>query len=375
MKHQLLFYILVINLFCISGISADSADSRLFDSHSVLKLTLPVNFKTLCRPRETSDCDFTPTKLEIEDEDGATQSIPIEIRTRGGWRSLSENCNVPLLFIRFSEQHTAGTPFEGQSLLPLTTHCGKFHGLDNPIAARRHGSYEQVLLREYLGYRLYNLITDASLGIRLVRINYENPEKPGRTISNYAFFTEHFKSLAARRNAELLPRFTFDHESIDTHSADILALYQFMIGNTDWSIVRQRNTILVQPPGGMQVPVPYDLDMSGLVNAYYAGPAPGLPIDNVRDRYYLGFCHPDIDWTSLFSEFRHMQAALLALPGEIPELGNKDQQSAVRYLQKFFTILNSTERAEKKIIKACHPWPPSPVDHTTPEEKKQEPAT
>ncbi len=370
MKHQLLFYILVINVLCISGISADSPASRLFDSHSVLKLTLPVNFKTLCRPRETSDCDFTSTKLEIEYEDGATQSIPIEIRIRGGWRSLSENCNVPLLFIRFSEQHSAGTPFEGQSLVPLTTHCGKFHGLDNPIAARRHGSYEQVLLREYLGYRLYNLITDASLGIRLVRINYENPEKPGRTISNYAFFTEHFKSLAARMNAELLPRFTFEHETLDTHAADILALYQFMIGNTDWSIVRQRNTILVQSPGGKQVPVPYDLDMSGLVNAHYAGPAPGLPIDDVRERYYLGFCHPDIDWTSLFLEFRHMQAALLALPGEIPELGEKEQKSAVRYLEKFFTILNSTEQAEKKIIKACHTWPPSPVDHTTPEDKR-----
>jgi hypothetical protein len=370
MKRQLLFYVLFINLVCISGVSADSPVSRLFDSHSVLKLTLPVNFKTLCRPRETADCDYTATKLEIEDEDGVTQSIPVEIRIRGGWRALSENCDVPLLFIRFSEQSTSGTPFEGQSLLPLTTHCGKFHGLANPIAARKHGSYEELLLREYLGYRLYNLITDTSLGVRLVRINYENPEKPGRIISSYAFFAEHFNSLAARKKAELLPRFSLDHETLDTHSANMLALYQFMIGNTDWSIVRQRNTILIQSPGGKQVPVPYDLDMSGLVNAHYAGPAPGLPIDDVRERYYLGFCHPDIDWTSLFSEFRHMQAALLALPGEIRELGKKDQKSAVRYLEKFFTILNSAEQAKKKIIDACQPWPPSPIDHTTPEDKK-----
>jgi hypothetical protein len=375
MKRQLLLYFLVVYTLCSNSVSADSPTARLFASHSVLNLSLPVNFKTLCRPRETPDCGYTPTRLEIEHEDGATQSIPVEIRIRGGWRALSENCNVPLLFIRFSEQHTAGTLFEGQSLLPLTTHCGKFHGLDNPIAARGRGSYEQVLLREYLGYRLYNLITDASLKVRLVRINYENPEKPGRVISNYAFFTEHFDSLAARRKAELLPRFSFDHATIDTHSADILALYQFMIGNTDWSIVRQRNTILVQSPGGKQVPVPYDLDMSGLVNAHYAGPAPGLPIDNVRDRYYLGFCHPDIDWPSLFLEFRHMQAALLALPGEIPELGKTEQKSAVRYLKKFFTILNSTEQAEKKIINACQAWPPSPVDHTTPENKRRKPAT
>jgi len=171
MKLQSLFYILAINLFCINGIPADAPVSQLFDSHSVLNLTLPVDFEALCRPRETTDCAYTPTELKIEHEDGATQSIPIEIRIRGGWRSLTKNCNVPLLFVRFSEQNTAGTPFEGQSLLPLTTHCGKFHGLDNPIAARRHGTYEQVLLREYLGYRLYNLITDASLRIRLVLID------------------------------------------------------------------------------------------------------------------------------------------------------------------------------------------------------------
>ena len=374
MKRQLLLYVLFVNLICTSGVSADSPASRLFDSHSVLKLALLVNFKTLCRPRETADCDYTATKLEIVDEDGATRSIPVEIRIRGGWRALSENCDVPLLFIRFSDQHTTGTPFEGQSLLPLTTHCGKFHGLNNPMTTRKHWRYEQALLREYLGYRLYNLITDASLKVRLVRINYENPEKPGRANSSYAFFTEHFNSLAARKKAELLPRFSFDHETLDTHSADILALYQFMIGNTDWSIVRQRNTILVQSPGGKQVPVPYDLDMSGLVNAHYAGPAPGLPIDNVRDRYYLGFCHPGIDWTSLFYGFRNMQSALLALPGEIPELGKTEQKSAVRYLEKFFTILNSAEQAEKKIVKACKPWPPSPVDHTTPKNKRQKSA-
>jgi hypothetical protein len=65
-----------------------------------------------------------------------------------------------------------------------------------------------------------------------------------------------------------------------------------------------------------------------------------------------------------------MQSALLALPGEIPELGKSEQKSAVRYLEQFFKILSSTQQAEKKIINSCQPWPPSPIDHTTPEDKK-----
>lgn len=293
--------------------------------------------------------------------------MPIEIRIRGGWRALSSNCVVPLLFVRFPDQKTEGTPFEGQSSLPLTTHCGR----SNPFEGySKYVNYEQYLLKEYLAYRLYNQLTDTSLRTRLVRITYANPDKLDKTFTNYAFFTEHFRSLAERSEAKLLPRQSFDHQILDTRSADIIALFQFMIGNTDWSIVRQRNTIIIQPENGLQVPVPYDLDMSGLVNAPYAGPPPALPIDEVTDRYYLGFCHPEIDWNGLFDEFLARKDALLSLPGEVPGLYKRERIAMQRYLANFFNILNSQKRREEMIINACHPWPPSPVDHMTPAENR-----
>jgi len=114
------------------------------------------------------------------------------------------------------------------------------------------------------------------------------------------------------------------------------------------------------------VPVPFDLDMSGLVNAHYAGPAPGLPIDAVRDRLYLGFCHPDVDWQALFSEFITQQDAVLSLVDEIPDLDRNSVKSTRKFLQKFFGILNSEDRRQKEIVEACQAWPPSAMDHTTP---------
>ncbi len=336
----------------------------LFESDEVLELSMEVNFKKLCRPREDPDCEYKSSQLTYL-ENGRVRKIPIEIRIRGGWRALSSNCVAPLLFVRFPEEKTGGTPFEGQSSLPLTTHCGRTNSIKG---YSKYVSYEQYLLKEYLAYRLYSKMTETSLRTRLVRITYKNPDKLDKTFTNYAFFTEHFRSLAERSNANMLPRGIFDHQLLDRRAADIIALFQFMIGNTDWSIVRQRNTILIQAETGTQIPVPYDLDMSGLVNAPYSGTPPGLPIEDVTDRYYLGFCHPGIDWDELFDEFLGRQEDLLATVGEVPGLYRREKKAAQRFLRGFFSVLNSPQKREKSIISACHPWPPSPIDHMTPAE-------
>jgi len=183
-----------------------------------------------------------------------------------------------------------------------------------------------------------------------VRMTYPNPDKPNRSIVNYAFFTEHFKSVAKRNGAELLPRKNFDHEKLDAHSADLVALFEYMIGNTDWSIVRERNIVLLQ-------------DSNGLLQ-------PGLSIDQVTERQYLGFCHPDTDWDALFEFFLDRQETLLSMVAEIPGLKKQSIKVANRFLERFFSTLQSSKSREKKIVSQCQSWPPSAIDHTTPDHKR-----
>ena len=257
----------------------------------------------------------------------------------------------------------------------MTTHCGKGVSIESFQANEDRSDWEQYVLREYLAYRLYNLVTEKSVRARLVRINYLNPEKPKQLIRNYAFFSEHFDSMAARNNAERLSRGKFDADKLDKNSADVLALFQFMIGNTDWSIDEERNTALIVTADDKQVPVPYDLDMSGLVNPFYAGPAPGLPIGDVRERYYLGYCHPDEDWDVLFNEFLGHEEAIMSMVNEIPGFDKHSARSTSYYLKKFFRILHSDEQCDKVILKTCQPWPlpdPDQVDaQQTPESGQQ----
>ena len=193
------YLIVTLSLFLASAnLYAESSLPLLFDTHEGLELTMPVNFDTLCRPRETPDCDYTPTEFSYRDNDGQLHTIPVSIRRRDGWRAMKTNCQVPTIFVRFEQEHTAGTPFEGQSSLALTSHCGKGISNDKSRSRSLPDEFESYVSNEFLGYRLYNLVADVSLKVRFVRITYSNPTNPRRNFTRNGFFAEHFDSLAQR---------------------------------------------------------------------------------------------------------------------------------------------------------------------------------
>jgi hypothetical protein len=139
-----------------------------------------------------------------------------------------------------------------------------------------------------------------------------------------------------------------------------------MIGNTDWSIARERNTMLLGTEDKRQIPVPYDLDMSGLVNAGYAGPAPGLQIDDVRERCFLGYCQPGIDWAAQFAQLQNRRETILTAGEDLPGFSRNSLRSTRSFLERFFDTLDSPEERQERIVDSCLPWPPTGEDHTTP---------
>ena len=193
-------------------------------------------------------------------------------------------------------------------MLPLTTHC------------RDSSTYEQYVLKEYLAYRIYNLLTDKSLRVRLARVSYRDTGRRDRVVERYAFFTEHFKSLAARQNAEVYEPETFDRRAANPLELGTLDLFEFLIGNTDWSASKGHNIVHIRARDGFVTAVPYDFDFSGLVDADYAGPPPNLPIRTVTQRLFRGFCRPDLDWPRVYELFRTEHAAITKLIEQTPML-------------------------------------------------------
>ena len=312
----------------------------LFATHAPLELELRLDKGTFCRNPEREGCTDAPATLLYRAADGSSVSIDVKVRSRGRWRKDTGDCPLPALFVYFDAQSSAGTPFVGHTMLPLTTHC------------RDRATYDQYVLKEYLAYRIYNELTDKSLRVRLAKITYRDTANPKNDTTRFGFFTEHFDSLAARNAAEVWHVEQVDVARVDAQELATLALFQYMIGNTDWSVVYGHNTVAVLDDSGAASVVPYDFDFSGLVDSEYAGPPPQLPINSVRQRIYRGSCAPAVNWDGLFEHFRAQREPILELVGALPELAPAPRESVLDYLGGFFELLESPDR-HARIVTTC----------------------
>ena len=259
---------------------------------------------------------------------------------RGRYRADTVRCALPALFVFFTGD-TYDTPFAGENMLPLTTHCA------------RSAEYEQYLLKEYLAYKMYDALSSNSLRVRLVRVTYRDSAGRLEPIERYAFFTEHFDSFARRHAAATRPEQLFDPRAADPQEMAVFDLFQYAIGNTDWSAVKGHNVLIVESETGAVTPVPFDFDFSGLVDAEYATVAPGLAIRSVRQRVFRGICDPQTDWEAAFGHFAARRADVLALADVIPGLEPRQRDGAVDYLEGAFATFATPERRRTLIVDAC----------------------
>jgi hypothetical protein len=310
----------------------------LFDRDEPLDVGLYADLKALCRDPDRKDCADLPATL-VYSEGGVEKSVQVALRTRGRFRSTTGGCELPALFVYFGAD-TADTLFAGEKMLPLTTHC------------RKGAQYEQYVVKEYLAYRIYNALTDKSLRVRLARVTYHDGSSHAEPLVRYAFFTEHFDSLARREDAVVFKPESFDLREADANELATMDLFEYMIGNTDWSAVFRHNVVLIRDTAGRPTAVPYDFDFSGLVDAEYATVAPQLKIHDVKQRVFRGGCRLDTDWERVFAAFAERRGAIFRLLDE-RELDRAARAEARHYLDSFFAVLDSPSRRAREVVAAC----------------------
>jgi hypothetical protein len=168
-----------------------------------------------------------------------------------------------------------------------------------------------------------------------------------------AFFTEHFDHVALRNQARRVYLDYFDPREANENELTVMALFQYLIANTDWSVIDGHNMAYLQAPGEPVSPLPFDFDFSGLVNAEYAGPPRKLPLLSVRQRLYRGFCHERLDWDAVFGRFIESEAAVMAELDAIDAMSSSARRDAKGFLSKFFNIIRSPEKRQKNIEQRC----------------------
>ena len=310
--------------------------TRLFTSEVPIRVTIQGPMGTLASNRAEVARPATLTA------DGV--SYPITLTTRGITRKSTDICDFPPLRVAFTKPAPQGSLFEHQKHLKLVTHC------------KRDVGFQQKLLLEYSAYKLYNLMTPQSFRTRLANIDYLDDS--GRPyISRVGYFLEEFSDVAKRNGMETAHEpDTISGALLDPDASGRFAVFEYMISNYDWSMRAGpkgteccHNSRLLNPGAGARLmPVPYDFDFSGLVDAPYAQVPDGLRINSVRQRTFRGYCAHVAAAHAFASQIAPRRAEFLGVFATIPGLDPREQARAVNYLQGFFADVDSG-----KIFKSC----------------------
>jgi hypothetical protein len=310
----------------------------LFEDSSVLDATLEGPLGELMDQAESRE--QLPFVLRAEGVEHA-----IKVRLRG--KSRLRVCDFLPLRLNFRKSEVGDTVFAEQDKLKLVVPC---HTSERA---------EKDLLEEYAVYRLFNLLTPASYRVRLLRITFTDTGRDGANTRLFAFLLEPGEQLAARlggRESEL-PEVSLSW--LDSKHMALVYVFQYLIGNLDWSLVRSQgekacchNGTLVETDTDILY-VPFDFDLSGFVDAPYAFPPPELRLDRVTQRRYRGFCTDSEYVEQALEEIVSKQPEMNTLIRSLPVLSEKDKERRVGYLDQFFRAAADRERLLKRFDGRC----------------------
>ncbi|MBK5273097.1 MAG: hypothetical protein JJE22_19015 [Bacteroidia bacterium] len=323
-----------------SAVAAIPLPIDLFDNEQVFGITLSGNTRTVLNDR-ADDSKYHPLTLSYFAKDSSEISFPIRVKTRGHFRKDKANCNYPPLMLNFEKSKQPATSlFQGQEKLKLVMPC-------------RDDDY---VIREWFVYKLYNLITPKSFRARLVKVTIGDETKK-RKSSFYGILLEDEKQMARRNNLITIDKNLLSPQNTETQAFLTMAVFEYMIGNTDWSVQYQQNIkLLAKDESDMPATVPYDFDHSGMVDAPYAQPAEQLEMRSVMERRYRGYCVTDMKiFDGVVALFNRLKNDFYSVYTSCTLLDTKYVKKITRYLDDFYSTINDPKEMKAAFGYPCDP--------------------
>ena len=346
LKYVLLFAML--SPFAAAQEATPRDGNPLFQDASVLKAVLTAPIAQTYSQRHQDFRLYYPGQWSFIDSDGQTQRLEVSIRTRGHFRR--EYCDQPPLQLNFKKKQVEGTLFAGQDKLKLVGPCK----LDD-----RH---QQYVILEYLAYKIFELITDNSFKVRLVRLSYVDRDEKIEPWTSFGFVIEDDSDMAKRLDLDLVRVPDVKYAELDQTQMAHVQLFQFLIANTDQSLIKPtgnddccHNIQVLRPKDSetARIPVPFDFDMSGLVNARYASPPAQIPIRDVRQRYFYGLCQPREVLDAGIAHMQSKRATIEALVANEELLSDDRKVDSQKYIASFYKIIDNPRRVQNEIVSRC----------------------
>ena len=299
--------------------------SDLFKTNELIEVTLRFNITMFLEEKPEEEYLDAVITWYFGSSDSVSREI--RLRCRGNYRY--RNCPFPPIRFNFTKSDIRDEQISSIDNMKLVTHCDQEERFTN------------YLLKEYLAYRIYNIVTDYSFRVRPLKIRYLDTGDKGIEQTRFAFLIEPVEMLLERTNSTEMENVEITFEEIEKDFADRIAMFEFMIGNSDWFLPLIHNVRLVKrrdQQGAKLIPVPYDFDYSGFVNADYAIPRSELNLETIRDRAYFGPCRYYEGYRGVLDEYIGHRKEISGLIKKFKYLEYGERRDVKGYVDSFYSL-------------------------------------
>ena len=217
----------------------------------------------------------------------------------------------------------------------------------------RGSAFEEYIIWECLVYKIHNVITDTSYRVRLIKVNFIDKEDKRKPLTQFGIFIEPKDLLAKRTNTVVVNTSALTQRDIIPEMIDMMAIFNYMVSNWDWSVPGQHNLSILKTNqfglSGLGIPVPFDFDLTGIVNADYAIPPPALGIESNRDRIFTRICRPVEVYRKALMKFIDKKEEIYSVGNDYPYLSRGSKRDIIGSLDQFYNQLENQRSIDRLI--------------------------
>ena len=312
----------------------------IFEVQDPMKITLTLDLKKY--QKEKMKGEYMPVHFLYQFNDTLFLEKEMRMKARGVFRR--SHCSLAPFWLNIRKADVENVNLQDVNRFKVVTNC------------QGSKAFDEYVLKEYLAYKIYNIISPISFRVRLIRMKYVDTGRKNKVTEGWAFLIEPEEMLAERAGGLVVKNDELATALMKPGDMDVAAMFMYMIGNCDYSITGRHNMKILGMPGfGSEgyTPVPYDFDYSGLVNASYAVPGPDLGITSVRERYYLGPCRSDEAFRATIDQIDQHREEILQMVNDFEYLEEKHKKSVLSYLEDYFSAAGKDYMLKNSLQKTC----------------------
>ena len=299
-------------------------------------MEIKLNYSNKDMKKKTNDSTYIKTDLEYNYQN-EWKTIPVELRARGNFRRAK--CYFPPIKMKMKKSNYKNTIFDGNKKTKLVLPC------------RVEDDKNDNILQEYIAYKIYEIISPYHFKTRRVNIEFTEPKgKKSKTYSLKGFIIEDDSKLEKRFGGRVVEQFVHPMAMQGKGSVQH-SLFQYMLGNTDFSVAYQHNGKLLYNSKDF-IPLPYDFDMTGWVDPSYGFGNPTLNLSSLTDRMYRGFKRDDALMNEVKDQFVNSKNEIIALVNSFKSEFDSSSEfnKMYKFMTDFFDILEDENKFNKMVI-------------------------